>query len=489
MKTALAFAEWLPDLSPQSPGVRHIRNLLPEPDGWGPMPVPVPGGSAVGLVGVPSLLYFARGASGTAWVIAATATTVYRATSSSFISLGGGFSAAVPWQAEIWGDTLYLVNGHDPVQRLQLSGAASVETVPGLPEQVTGRYIAVVGDFLMLAYVVEQGGGQSWPFRVKWSGLGRPESFRLDPVIQSDQQDVADIGEIRGIVGGEYGLILGERGLARCDYVGPDAIWAFRTLEVEIGCQYPATLVRAGDRALWWSAVGWRMSTGGPSVAIGYGKVDEFFQRNLISQDAGEISAAVSMRKQVALWAFPGAGGHKELLAYHWGLSRWGYGIPGALDVLGRAGVADVFTDDPSVADILTDDPSIAELLTDAAGDDQAFTAALAGGKLCTMQPAAATVYEAEVAEKALVPGSRAKITRLRPMLDGGPTDVTAKIITRERQDSEATVETPTLRQEPSSGSIAANCSARFHRPRLSWSGPFARASGVEVEFQPQGGR
>ena len=53
---------------------------------------------------------------------------------------------------------------------------------------------------------------------------------------------------------------------------GPPAVFQFRNLETDIGCELCRSIVQAGNRTAWWSRRGWRMSTGGPSQPIGLGR-------------------------------------------------------------------------------------------------------------------------------------------------------------------------------------------------------------------------
>ena len=82
-------------------------------------------------------------------------------------------------------------------------------------------FIAVVRDQLWTANI-DEGSGRV-PFRVRWSGINDATSFTTG-TDQSDFQDIVDVGDITGLVGGEYAVILTEKAILRASYVGTPLI-------------------------------------------------------------------------------------------------------------------------------------------------------------------------------------------------------------------------------------------------------------------------
>jgi hypothetical protein len=485
MNRELPFAAWTPDQV--GAAVQRVVNMLPVPDGWGPFPLPSRT-STVGLTGTPTMLAAVRSASGIDYIFAATRTTVYRASANSWVALDDDFDAVTPWQIVPYGDTAYLCNGRSPIQKIELTGASSVDAVPDLPNDLGSRYLAQVADVIMAAWIVENGVNQR-PYRTQWTGVGRPEKYTPNTATQADFQDHTDIGELRGLTGGEFCLIHGADGLIRGDYVGPPNVFEFRTLETDVGLEYPGSLASSSGRAYWWSKSGFRFSGGGPSQAIGYGQVDEFFRARLRKDFADRISAAVFPEQQTVLWLYPGPDGYDgtptECLAFNYALQRWGFGQFRA-QVLGRGKTVDRFTDDPLYGDTLTDDQ---DGNTDDGADFQPFGAVISGGALCRLVPLTSTVCEIETGELRLSPGYRSRVTRAWPLVEASPTLMRLNIHTRERQDSnELSQVSPALTREDT-GSIPCDDAGMLHRFNLRWSGFWRKARGLAVEFHPQGMR
>jgi hypothetical protein len=62
---------------------------------------------------------------------------------------------------------------------------------------------------------------------VVWSGINNPNTWSNTAITQSDNQVVPDGGEVRGLTGGEFGLVLLERSIQRMSYVGTPFIFQF----------------------------------------------------------------------------------------------------------------------------------------------------------------------------------------------------------------------------------------------------------------------
>lgn len=485
MRVEYPFGIWAPDQV--GAPLRQIFNVLPAPDGWKPFPFPTHAGVG-GLPHEPLFLEAVRSASGIDYTLTGDTSRVYRADATSWVPYAGNFNVETPWQVAPYGDFVYLVNGRDPILKLDLNGSLGPEPVPDLPNGLGARYIAQVADVIMTAWTVEDEFNQR-PFRTQWSGVGRPDRYTPSTAIQADFQDHTDIGELRGLAGGEYCLIHGAHGMIRGDYVGPPDIFQFRTLETDVGIEYPGSLAWSSGRGFWWSRSGFRFSNGGPSQAIGFGLVDEFFRRRLRSDFAHRITAKIFPEWNCYLISYPGASGFtgkpSETLAYDYLLNRWGFAEM-EVQVLGRGLAADRFTDDPAIGDLITDE---LEGNTDDASGSASFPATIEGGNLRRLRILSTTRCELELAERALVPGRRARVTRVYPMVEADPVNMRLRIYTRERQDSnEFAAVSPDLFREDT-GSIACDDAGMLHRFSLRWNGIWTKARGLAVEFNVQGVR
>lgn len=480
----LSFDEWRPDTVPLTPGPEVALNVLPVVDGYVPMPMPVYRGPG-GLRGVCSFLMVVISGDGVAVPLAFTTNGIYRTIGSGWEEVsrtGPRYVSSLGWQGVQWGDVVFAVNGRNVIQRY-LIGAGTFSDVVEQDDGLGSRYLAIVGDFLVLAHTYRHGLNEQHPQQVLWSGRGRPERLIPDIVIQSGFVDRPAIGRIQGITGGQFGLILGEEGLDRMDYVGPPSIWQFRTLETDIGCELAKSVVQAGDRTFWWSRRGWRMSNGGPSVPIGLGKVDEY-TRARIDFDRFELMTATALlRQQVVMWAYCSRdntdGRPDEVLAFNWDHNRWTRGQM-SVDCLGRQAAPALFTDDPGLSEAFGPTTDDSALLTDSAAGSRPFAAAVRNGGLYVMQPQNEVICQLTTTEVNLIPGARARVSRVRPLVHGASNDTWIFVETREDQRSQSVRLKGPLSPE-TDGSIAVNSVGRYHRIRWRGRVPFVRAMGIEI--------
>jgi hypothetical protein len=480
----LPFDEWRPDTAPLSPGLEVALGVLPAADGYDPMPMPVFRGPS-GLPGRASWVMVVISGDGVSIPIAFTSSGIYRPTASAWEDIGRTelrYASSFNWRAVQWGDTVYAINGLDTIQYYTIGGS-NFTFVADQQDHLTSRYIAVVGDFLVLGYILQNGLNEQYPSRVQWSGRGRPSSFTPDIVIQSGFSDRAAIGRVQGLTGGEFGLILGEEGLDRMDYTGPPYIWQFRTLETDIGCEIPRSVVQAGSRTAWWSRRGWRISDGGPSQPIGLGKVDKWFRGRMDFDRAELMTSAPLLREGAFVWAYCSRdnvdGRPDEALAYSWDHNRWTYGKM-SVDCLGRMSVPSRFTDDAGLSALLGPTTDDSALMTDSAAGTRPFAAAIRNGSLYVMQAANGTSVQLTTTETNLIPGARARVSRARPLVHGATDDTWLYVETREDQRSQGVRRKGPIQPE-SDGSFALHSVGRYHRFRWHGRVPFTRAQGIEV--------
>ena len=483
--TILRFPEWRPDIAPIDGGGLTIVNALPKADGYTAAVGPVVVAPDV-LVDRPLLLTAARASDGTTTPLAFCSTKTYRSTLTSWIPCDGSAMPSQEWDAVIYGDRMYAVNGGPaPLQRINLLSGAAFSPVD-TPNGMTGRSIAIVADFLMMFYIVELNGARRFPYRAQWSGLQRPESFTPSKQTQADYQDFSDIGELRKGTGGEFGMVLGSNGLARMDYIGAPDVFKIKTIEVEIGCEYPKTVIRSGDKLVWWSKKGWRMSSGGPSIGIGNDKCDQWFRERVNKAGAQNISTTMLPDEEIAIWSFPtlnsGSGQPDEFLYYDFTANKFAMGR-NHVDIIGTSVQGSPLTDDPTQPPdnlpsnvALTD--NYPDLLTDGFGDNDAFPAAIVGGRLCRLDRGAGTAIFRTQEVRLGNPGQKTTLVRFGSIIHGAQT-ATARVLTRDMQGNEAYTVGPDL--QPKSGRYKTRAKGHYHVVEITQPGNFERAVGIEI--------
>ena len=159
---------------------------------------------------------------------------------------------------------------------------------------VKPKFLAIVRDFLVGCFLEDPVDGLV-PNRVRWPAIGDPLVWSLNgnPTNLSDFQDVPDVGECRGIVGGEFGTVLFENGVVRMDFIGPPAVFSFNRIENARGCSEPNSIVTEGQNTYFLSDDGWSKFDGQTVTPIGAERFDRWFG------DVSQISTRQNMTAKV----------------------------------------------------------------------------------------------------------------------------------------------------------------------------------------------
>lgn len=489
------FDKWAPDQAPFNTGSVALQNVIYFNQGYEQMPYPTKinpdgfgGGTPLKLfVGKPSLdisIPICLGSTGS-----------QRASATSWVDLGGSFLNSDSWEINPYGDVVYCVNGRDPIQKINLLSGSNFQPL-AVPNGLTSRFIAQVADFNFLADIREQLGNTIYPFRAQWSGIQRPEIFTPDPAIQSDFQDVADIGKLTGLTGGEFGLILGQNGLSRVDYFGGDIIFKFTTLENDVGCDIPNSVIRTDARTYWHSKRGFRMSSGDVSEPIGRGQVDNWFDRNCKKDAINRMSAIALPKFRIILWSFVSIfspdGEPDYILAYNYSDKAWTYGNY-RVGVLGFSATSTAFTDDEAIPlpgfNFNTSRTDDFNQLTDLYEDDSSFPAAIVDKSLAALQQGANIESYVETKELQLNPNGLTRLNKFLPLIHAVSGSIKATVKVRDIQGNENYRMYTNLAPEPS-GIISNGSNGRYHTIRITMQGPFNKGIGIDiVEAVATGGR
>jgi hypothetical protein len=266
----LPIPPYRPDLSDyEGAATQTLLNVIPRGDGYGPFP-----DFTVFTAALPAAcrgFFYARKADGSVAVFAGTSTKLYQLNNTSFawtdVSKSGGSYSAIPssdqWQFVQFNNFVFAVQINSAVQVFDLTSSSAFADLGGSPPPA--RYIAVVGRFLVLS-----GLGSSTPYRIQWSGLDATTTWTAG-VNQSDFQDFPDGGVVRGVAGGEYGIVFQDASIRRLTYApGSPFVFQIDRISEERGIFAPLSIVRAGDRVFYISPDGFQMiAPGGYPQAIG----------------------------------------------------------------------------------------------------------------------------------------------------------------------------------------------------------------------------
>jgi hypothetical protein len=324
----LPFGEYRPDVSDyQGQHTRNILNVLPRGDGYGPFPDFTAFTSA--LPAACRGYFYARKSDGSITVFAATATKLYQLSNTDFtwsdVSKGAGSYSAVPsgdqWQFAQFNNFVFAVQINTTPQVFDLTSATAFADLGGSPPPA--RYIAVVNRFVVLS-----GLGTSSPYRIQWSGLNATTTW-TSGVNQSDFQDLPDGGIVRGVAGGEFGVIMQDASVRRMTYApGSPYVFQIDRIAEDKGIFAPLSLVRAGDRLFFCGNDGFQtIAPGGYPAPIGKERVDRTFFTDIDTGNLQLMIGAADPRGSRAYWAYKSlsgsAGLFDKILCYDWALDRW----------------------------------------------------------------------------------------------------------------------------------------------------------------------
>lgn len=498
----LPVAECSPDQPDfQNPGSSLVQNVLPRTgQSYGPFPSISP--VATALTARCQGAYSMIDTSGNARNFFGDATKLYRMTPSDAgpvdITRASGGAYAVGsterWSMTLFGSRVIATDFTDAIQSYVegTDSKFSAMITSGITS-LKARYIAVIKDWVFLGNTTDGTNGPQ-PQRVWWSAIDDPTNFPTPgtsaaSAAQSDFQDLlGDFGWIQGVVGNlgtADGAIIQERGVWRVVYSGPPTIFAFFIAEGVRGTPAPGSIVQFSNIVYYLGEDGFYAFDGTSSEPIGFQKIDKTFFADLDQSLFYRITSTVDPINQIIYWAYPGAGHDasgtpNRVLAYHRVLKRWTLTKANdiQIEMLFRAlsfgyTLEQLDTPYPNLdfmpvsldSRVLTGGRSILAA-TDASHRYNQFT----GANL------AATV---ETSELQPIKGKRARITKARPIVDGGTPTVTP--VARNRIFDAPTVG-PTVTVN-ANGDVSLNSEGRYQRARISLpaGSSFTHLQGLDV--------
>jgi hypothetical protein len=233
------------------------------------------------------------------------------------------FYSALPstnhWQLAQFGSVVVAVQPNVAPQAFTLGTSAAFADLGGSPP--SAAYVSVVGRFLVLSGLVSE------PYRIQWSGLNAITTW-TSGTISSDYQDLPDGGIVRGVAGGEHGVIFQETAMRRMVYVpGSPVIFNIERITEDKGLMAPYSLIRAGERIFFLAAQGFQeMAPVGLPQPIGKERFDRFFFGDWDPGSLQLVIGAADPAGSRVYWAYRSqagpAGLFDRLIVYDYALGR-----------------------------------------------------------------------------------------------------------------------------------------------------------------------
>lgn len=324
----IQFGEWLPDQSDLgNSGVLEAKNVLPSQRGY----KPVKGISTISNAADNYLrgMFATRKQDNTVQLFAGDSAKLYKYASSDSdldsVSTSGNYTLGLTdvWKFVQFGNSIIASSGHNQaLQEFNVESSSNFDPISGAP---AAKHLAVVRDFVVTGNVKYS--GNTHTNRIYFGGINSVTDWTIG-TNQTDIQDIPDAGEITGLVGGNIGVVLLERGVARIEYVGSPTIFTVEKVESAHGCEMPNSVAALGSYAVfYYSPDGFKLFNGSQSLPIGAEKVDQFFADDLNPAFHHRMSATIDPQNQTCMWSYVSNsstdGEPDKILVYNYAIQRW----------------------------------------------------------------------------------------------------------------------------------------------------------------------
>ncbi|MFD6318589.1 hypothetical protein [Methylorubrum thiocyanatum] len=500
MSLNVPFGEWLPDQPAlNNPGVTRAHNVIP---GSGAFYKPFPSPEQYAPTSLPSRPYAAISLLDNlrnAHVYAASQRKLFTQDPGTAnwtdISRPAGYNTAVieGWRfTEAYG-LVVGTNYSDPPQYIDATKGTRFADLTTL---VKARYVTTLRDFVLVGNTFDAFDG-AVPYRVRWSAIGNPMDWNFSATTQADFQDILGGGPVQAVIGGEEGTVLLKSQIVKMVYVGSPAIFEFKTIYQNKGCAIPQSVISADGKIFFYGEDGFYMMENDKLNPIGKGKIDAWFKANSNQAGFDRMTVSIDPHNKLVIWLYASIDSYDltpdQLLIFNYDTGAWSTGaspvqflfnslsLPETLAALDRYGSLDAV---PASLDSPVWAGGRAFL---AAMNDRGTIYSFSGPSML------ATIETGEYPTAALlaqqiqgVQGDRALVRGASPKVHGRA-DVTVQVagkVTPQQTGMYGTGSTINA-----NGWCPLRSDARYHRYRLTLSGGWSMAMGLEIDAAPTGSR
>lgn len=481
----IPFGEYLPDLpSFGNPGATIAKNVIPGGIHYEQFLAMAVYSNA--LTARAQGAFSARDIDGTVYNFAGDATKLYRLSSATYSDVsrlaGGAYSTGTDeqWNFTQFGRQVVATNFNNAVQVYTMGSSSNFAALGGSPPKA--RYCTIVkNDFLVL------GDLDTGTYKVQWSPQGNISgTWGTDAATLADSQDLnSEFGFVRQVVGGAYGTIFQEQAITRMTFVGSPLAFTFDQMETGKGTQAPGSVCKIGNAIFYLGLDGFYIFDGSQSIPIGANKIDKTFFADLDQNYMDRIRSVADLRKMIVYMSYPGSGNTggrpNRMMVYNYSPNaqrRWAR-VDIDTECL-NATRATGYTLDSLDTLSSSIDALTASLDSEIYTGGQFILAAFDSDKKLNFFNGAALTATLETAEFQLFPGRRSELLKSRPIVEGDSNTVIT-LTPLHRNELADSYTTDTAISLNSTGIFPMRANDMFHRQRVSISGGFTSASGIDL--------
>ena len=468
----IAFTEWLPDQPTTTGALLEANNVYPLTIGYGPFPLSADYSTAASedlnsVVAAKFNLETQLFAGGT--------TKLFKFNPANAglvdVSKSGGYNSSTRWSFTQFGSTVLASNNQAKIQAWTVGVSSAFADVSATAP--VAKFITVVRDFVVAANI------SGTPNKVQWSDINDETDWTSGGASQADYQLIAEGGNITGITGGEFGIVLLERSIIRMTYIGSPLFFQFDAISRNLGCNTPGSIAQYGPNTYFLADDGFYGCDGTNIYNIGNDKVDEYFYENMALALQDTISAAIDPIRNIVIWNYPNTNGGRSLLIYNWLVKKWStadttseYVVSLASSTIALEGLDAYGTMDSLPASLDSRIWSGGKFLFGGAD----------GAKIVTFTGANST---ANITVGEMEFGYNSIVTNARSQIDNGA--VTMAISSRKQLNGAVTYSS-TVTQN-SDGTCPLRSYGRYHRIRVTPTGSWTHAISIDVDYTQSGTR
>jgi hypothetical protein len=468
----IAFTEWLPDQPTTTGALLEANNVYPLTIGYGPFPLSADYSAAASedlnsVVAAKFELETQLFAGGTTKLFKFNPATG----GLSDVSKSGGYSSPTRWSFTQFGKAVLAANNNAKIQTWTVGTSTAFSDVSATAP--VAKYITVVRDFVVAANI------SGTPNKLQWSDINDETDWTSGGASQADYQLIAEGGNIVGITGGEFGIVLLERAIYRMSYIGSPLFFQFDAISRNLGCNTPGSIAQYGPNTYFLADDGFYGCDGTTVYNIGNDKVDEYFYENMALSLQDTISAAVDPIRNIVIWNYPNTNGGRSLLIYNWLVKKWSSADTTSEYIVSLASSTIALEGLDAYGSIDTLPASLDSRIW--SGGKFLFGGA-DGAKIVTFTGANST---ANIIVGEMEFGYNSIVTNARSQIDNGA--VTMAIASRKQLNGTVTYSS-TVTQN-SDGTCPLRSYGRYHRIRVTPTGSWTHAISIDVNYTQSGTR